>query len=156
MLCDRHNRIISYLRISVTQRCNFRCVYCMPAEGVELSPRDELLSFEEIARIVRVGANLGLSKIRLTGGEPTVRRGLPQLVEMLRAVSGIGEIAMTTNAVLLDKLARPLKAAGLNRVNISLDTCAATACKPCRAAIISTRFSWYQCGHRSRTDAVEI
>jgi cyclic pyranopterin phosphate synthase len=122
MLCDRHHRVISYLRISVTERCNFRCVYCMPAEGVTLSPRDHLLSFEEIARVARVGSTLGLSKIRLTGGEPTVRRDLPQLVALLRAIPGIREIAMTTNAVLLERLAQPLKDAGLNRVNISLDT----------------------------------
>ncbi|MDF2439912.1 MAG: 3,8-cyclase [Abditibacteriota bacterium] len=122
MLCDRFNRVISYLRISVTDRCNFRCVYCMPAHGIELTPRDEVLSFEEIARIVRVGSTLGLTKVRLTGGEPTVRRDLPQLVAMLRATPGIAEIAMTTNAARLDELAQPLKDAGLNRVNISLDT----------------------------------
>ncbi len=122
MLQDRFNRLISYLRISVTDRCNFRCVYCMPEEGVELAPRAEILSFEEIARVVRVGAGLGLSKIRLTGGEPTVRRDLPQLIGMLRAIPEIREIAMTTNAALLDELAAPLKMAGLDRVNISLDT----------------------------------
>lgn len=122
MLCDRFNRVVSYLRISVTDRCNFRCVYCMPAHGIELAPRDEVLSFEEIARVVHVGSALGLSKIRLTGGEPTVRRDLPQLVAMLRAIPGIDEIAMTTNAARLDELAQPLKDAGLDRVNISLDT----------------------------------
>ena len=122
MLQDRHNRIISYLRISVTERCNFRCVYCMPPEGVALSPRDHILSFEEIARVVRVGAALGLTKIRLTGGEPTVRKDLPQLVSMLRSIDGIREIAMTTNASRLRALAKSLKDAGLNRVNISLDT----------------------------------
>ena len=97
MLSDRFNRTISYLRISVTERCNFRCVYCMPAEGIVLAPRAELLSFEEIVRVVRVGAKLGLSKIRLTGGEPTVRRDLPELVRMLSQTRGIDEIAMTTN-----------------------------------------------------------
>ncbi len=122
MLQDRFNRLISYLRISVTDRCNFRCVYCMPEEGIELSPRAEILSFEEIARIARVGATLGLRKIRLTGGEPTVRRDLPTLLSMLRAIPQIEEIAMTTNAVLLGELAAPLQKAGLNRVNISLDT----------------------------------
>jgi cyclic pyranopterin phosphate synthase len=122
MLCDRHQRIISYLRISVTDRCNFRCVYCMPEEGVDLVPREEILSFEEIARVARIGATLGLSKIRLTGGEPTVRRNLPQLIAMLRAIEGISEIAMTTNGARLDELAQPLRDAGLNRVNISLDT----------------------------------
>ncbi len=122
MLQDNHNRVLSYLRISVTERCNFRCVYCMPAEGVALSPREDILTFEEIARVAHVGATLGLSKIRLTGGEPTVRRDLPKLVAMLRAIDGIHEIAMTTNAALLGELARPLKDAGMNRVNISLDT----------------------------------
>ena len=122
MLQDNHNRVLSYLRISVTERCNFRCVYCMPAEGVTLSPRADILSFEEIARVATVGARLGLSKIRLTGGEPTVRKDLPLLVKMLRQIDGIREIAMTTNAALLGELARPLKNAGMNRVNISLDT----------------------------------
>jgi cyclic pyranopterin phosphate synthase len=134
MLCDRHNRIISYLRISVTERCNFRCVYCMPAEGIALSPRDHLLSFEEIAHVALVASTLGLKKIRLTGGEPTVRRDLPQLVAMLRAISGIDEIAMTTNGARLAELAQPLKDAGLNRVNISLDTL-----KPRRALELTRR-----------------
>ena len=122
MLRDNHNRIISYLRISVTERCNFRCTYCMPEEGVELSPRDELLSFEEIARVARVAGELGLTKIRLTGGEPTVRRDLPRLVSMLKDVPQIREIAMTTNAAALRVLAPSLRAAGLDRLNVSLDT----------------------------------
>jgi len=122
MLSDRFNRTISYLRISVTDRCNFRCVYCMPAEGVDLVAREELLTFEEIARVAAVGATLGLTKIRLTGGEPTVRRDLPRLVELLASIPGIREISMTTNAARLAELAAPLKAAGLARVNISLDT----------------------------------
>lgn len=122
MLSDRFNRTISYLRISVTERCNFRCVYCMPAEGIALAHRDDLLSFEEIVRLVRVGAKLGLSKIRLTGGEPTVRRDLPELVAMLNAINGITEVAMTTNGARLLELAKPLKKAGLTRLNISLDT----------------------------------
>lgn len=94
----------------------------MPAEGVEVSPRSEILTFEEIARVVRVGATLGISKVRLTGGEPTVRRDLPQLIAMLRAIPEIREITMTTNAALLDEMAAPLKEAGLDRLNISLDT----------------------------------
>jgi cyclic pyranopterin phosphate synthase len=122
MLSDRFNRTISYLRISVTERCNFRCVYCMPAEGIALARRDDLLSFEEIVRVVRVGARLGLSKIRLTGGEPTVRRDLPELVAMINEIEGISEIAMTTNGARLSELAQPLKKAGLSRINISLDT----------------------------------
>ncbi len=122
MLNDRFNRTISYLRISVTERCNFRCVYCMPADGIALASRSELLSFEEIVRTVRVGATLGLTKIRLTGGEPTVRRDLPELVAMLNQIDGINEIAMTTNGARLLELAEPLKKAGLTRLNISLDT----------------------------------
>jgi cyclic pyranopterin phosphate synthase len=134
MLFDSHGRIISYLRIGVTDRCNFRCVYCMPADGIALVPKQELLSFEEIARVARVGAGLGLTKVRLTGGEPTVRSELPTLVAMLAAIEGIGEIAMTTNAARLDELAGPLKRAGLARVNISLDTLDAA-----RAAEIARR-----------------
>jgi cyclic pyranopterin phosphate synthase len=122
MLQDQQKRFITYLRISVTDRCNFRCVYCMPEQGIDLAPKSELLTFEEIARVARVGAELGVTKIRLTGGEPTVRRELPSLVAMLSAIPGIGEIAMTTNAARLGELAGPLKAAGLTRVNISLDT----------------------------------
>jgi cyclic pyranopterin phosphate synthase len=122
MLSDRFNRLITYLRISVTDRCNFRCVYCMPAEGVELSPRAELLTFEEIEQVARVGAGLGVRKIRLTGGEPTVRKDLPQLVGLLRNIPGIEEVNLTTNAARLEELAEPLKAAGIGRLNISIDT----------------------------------
>lgn len=122
MLSDRFNRTISYLRISVTERCNFRCIYCMPEQGIALASRPDLLSFEEIVRVVRVGAKLGLSKIRLTGGEPTVRRDLPELVAMLNEIRGINEIAMTTNGARLLELAKPLKKSGLSRINISLDT----------------------------------
>jgi cyclic pyranopterin phosphate synthase len=121
-LRDSFSRLISYLRISVTDRCNFRCVYCMPAEGIQTVARDQILSFEEIARVVRVGVSLGLHKIRLTGGEPTVRADLPLLVQQLRSIDGVGEISMTTNAARLTELAAPLKHAGLDRVNISLDS----------------------------------
>jgi cyclic pyranopterin phosphate synthase len=122
VLADRFSRPITYLRVSVTDRCNFRCVYCMPAEGVRTIPRADVLTFEEIARVVRVGVSLGLRKVRLTGGEPTVRADLPVLVRMLRAIDGLGEISMTTNAARLTELAGPLRAAGLGRVNVSLDT----------------------------------
>jgi cyclic pyranopterin phosphate synthase len=122
MLQDRYQRVISYLRISVTDRCNFRCTYCLPADGIEWLPRSEVLSFEEIARVVRVGSSLGLTKIRLTGGEPTARKNLPELVRLIRAVPGIEEISITTNASRLRELAAPLRAAGLDRANISLDT----------------------------------
>ncbi|HEX8550563.1 MAG TPA: GTP 3',8-cyclase MoaA [Abditibacteriaceae bacterium] len=122
MLCDRHNRVITYLRISVTDRCNFRCTYCLPEDGIEWLPRESILTFEEIARVATVGASLGLKKIRLTGGEPTLRRDLPTLVQMLRAIDGVEEIALTTNASRLDELAQPLHDAGLSSVNISLDS----------------------------------
>jgi cyclic pyranopterin phosphate synthase len=121
-LSDRFSRPITYLRVGVTDRCNFRCVYCMPADGVRTIPRSAVLTFEEIARVVRVGVGLGLRKVRLTGGEPTVRADLPVLVRMLRAIDGLGEISMTTNAARLTELAGPLREAGLGRVNVSLDT----------------------------------
>src|ERR1700709_1317096 len=100
MLCDRHHRVISYLRISVTERCNFRCVYCMPAEGIALAPKSDLLTYEEIARVARVGATRGLTKIRLTGGEPTVRHDLPVLIRLLAGIPGVRDLSMTTNAAL--------------------------------------------------------
>src|SRR3954452_7572564 len=113
MLRDAHGRVVSYLRISVTERCNFRCVYCMPAEGIALAPKSQLLTYEEIARVARVGASLGLTKIRLTGGEPTVRADLPELVRMLSGIPGVRELSITTNAARLGEMAGPLKAAGL-------------------------------------------
>ena len=121
-MLDRFNRRINYLRISVTDRCNFRCTYCMPAEGVPLKKHEDILSFDEITEIVKIGAQLGLKKIRLTGGEPLVRKDLPKLVKMIAGVKGIEDIGLTTNGVFLPQLATELKAAGLNRVNISLDT----------------------------------
>lgn len=121
-MLDRFNRRINYLRISVTDRCNFRCTYCMPAEGVPLKSHSDILSFDEITEIVRVGTTLGLSKIRLTGGEPLVRKDLPKLVKMISEIEGIEEIGLTTNGVFLPQLAKQLKTAGLSRVNISLDT----------------------------------
>ncbi len=121
-MLDRFNRRINYLRISVTDRCNFRCKYCMPAEGVPLKQHEDILSFDEIIEIVKVGTKLGLTKIRLTGGEPLVRKDLPELVKMLSDIPEITDIGLTTNGVLLPKYAAQLKAAGLKRVNISLDT----------------------------------
>lgn len=121
-LTDALGRSIDYLRVSVTDRCNLRCRYCMPPEGVPARPHDEILRFEEIERIVRAAAGLGVSKVRLTGGEPLVRRGIVSLVGMLRGIPGLGELAMTTNATLLERLADDLAAAGLDRVNVSLDT----------------------------------
>jgi cyclic pyranopterin phosphate synthase len=119
---DAYNRPISYLRISVTDRCNLRCIYCMPPEGVPSRSHEEILRFEEIETIVRAAAELGISKVRLTGGEPLVRLGLVDLVDMLARVPGIDDLAMTTNGILLARYAQELAEAGLQRVNISLDT----------------------------------
>ena len=119
---DRFGRKINYLRISVTDRCNLRCVYCMPAEGVPELSHDDILRFEEITEVARTAVSMGVSKIRLTGGEPLVRRGLPGLVRMIRDIPGVEDLAMTTNGILLDQLAEELVEAGLMRVNISLDT----------------------------------
>lgn len=122
-MLDAFNREINYLRISVTDRCNFRCTYCMPAEGISLMRHDEVLTLEQIAEVAKVGAErFGIRKIRLTGGEPLVRKGIVALVEMLNAIDLIDEISLTTNGVLLVKYAAELKQAGLKRVNISLDT----------------------------------
>jgi GTP 3',8-cyclase len=120
-MLDRYNRHISYLRISVTDRCNLRCVYCMPEEGIRLLRREEILTLEEIAEVVKTGAEMGIRKIRLTGGEPLIRRGIVHLVEMIKKVEGIEEITMTTNGIMLPAFAQHLKDAGLDRVNISLD-----------------------------------
>lgn len=119
---DRFNRHINYLRISVTDRCNLRCAYCMPEEGVQLIPHGEILSFEEIAEVVKVAVDLGIDKIRLTGGEPLVRKGIVQLVEMIANIEGVKDLALTTNGILLAEMAHALKNVGLQRVNISLDT----------------------------------
>lgn len=121
-LIDGFGRLHDNLRISVTDRCNIRCFYCMPEEGVQFMNRAEILSFEEIERFVRVAAKLGITKLRLTGGEPLLRRDLPRLIEKLAAIPGIRDMALTTNAVLLDKHAEDLYRAGLRRLNIHLDT----------------------------------
>lgn len=120
-LTDGFGRVHSDLRVSVTDRCNIRCFYCMPLENVRFKPRSELLSFEEIARFVRVAAKLGVNKLRLTGGEPLVRQDLPTLVAQLVNVPGIREVALTTNGILLAEQAQALRDAGLRRLNISLD-----------------------------------
>ncbi|MBI1902410.1 MAG: GTP 3',8-cyclase MoaA [Planctomycetia bacterium] len=120
-LYDGFGRLHTSLRISVTDRCNIRCFYCMPAENVRFLPRREILSFEEIERFARVVARMGVNKLRLTGGEPTVRHGLADLVRMLAFVPGIDDIALTTNGILLAEQAQGLKDAGLHRLNVSLD-----------------------------------
>ncbi|NTW25135.1 MAG: GTP 3',8-cyclase MoaA [Lentimicrobium sp.] len=119
---DNFDRRINYLRISVTDRCNLRCVYCMPEDGVKMLQHSEVLSFEEITEITRVAVSLGVNKVRITGGEPLVRKGIVNLVEMVAAIPGIDDLSMTTNGILLAKYATQLKEAGLNRVNVSLDT----------------------------------
>jgi cyclic pyranopterin phosphate synthase len=121
MALDRFGRNINYLRISLTDRCNLRCVYCMP-EDMTFRPRAELLQDDELARLVALFAGLGFHKFRLTGGEPTVRANVVQLVETMAATPGVEKLAMTTNGLLLDRLAQPLADAGLQRVNISIDT----------------------------------
>jgi len=121
-LIDGHGRRISDLRVSVTDRCNFRCQYCMPAEGLPWLEREEILSFEEIERLVRVFASIGVSKVRITGGEPLVRRDLTALIGMLRRVEGLEEIALTTNGYMLEQHAEALVAAGVDRFNVSIDS----------------------------------
>lgn len=121
-LVDRFGRKHDYLRISLTDRCNLRCVYCMPAEGMEFTPHENILSYEEITEVVKMAASLGVSRLRLTGGEPLVRKDVEKLVAMLSAIPGIEDIALTTNGIYLGNKAEALKQAGITRVNISLDT----------------------------------
>lgn len=120
-MIDRFGRTIEYLRISVTDRCNLRCCYCMPPKGVQLLRHEDILSFEEIVDVARCAVDLGVTKIRLTGGEPLVRRGIETLVARLAEINGLADLAMTTNGLLLSKYAPALAAAGLRRVNVSLD-----------------------------------
>jgi GTP 3',8-cyclase len=121
-LRDSWGREIKSVRVSVTDKCNFRCTYCMPAEGLQWLGRQEILSFEEIARLVELLARLGVDEVRLTGGEPLVRRDLPTLVGMLAQIEGVRDLSLTTNGVLLDRMAGPLVQAGLKRLNVSLDS----------------------------------
>ncbi|HYW50626.1 MAG TPA: GTP 3',8-cyclase MoaA [Gemmatimonadaceae bacterium] len=121
-LTDQFGRGIEYLRISVTDRCNFRCTYCMPLEGLPWLPKSDILSYEEITEVVRQLAPLGLRRIRLTGGEPTIRPQLVELIAQLRAVPGVQDIALSTNGVKLPELARPMREAGLDRINMSADS----------------------------------
>ena len=119
---DHYGRKINYMRISITDLCNLRCVYCMPEEGIEKHSHQKNLSFEEILELIKAGVSLGVNKIRLTGGEPLVRHGIVDLVRRIGEIPGIEDLTMTTNGILLPKYAKDLKAAGLTRVNISLDT----------------------------------
>ena len=119
---DAHGRTIDYLRISLTDRCNLRCVYCMPAEGITQVSHDAILRFDEVISLVRIASDLGVRRVRLTGGEPLVRKGIVGLVDAIRDLGTIDDISLTTNGTLLAPLAHDLKQAGLSRVNISLDT----------------------------------
>jgi cyclic pyranopterin phosphate synthase len=119
---DRFNRSLNYLRISVTDRCNLRCIYCMPEEGIKLFSHEEILTFNEITGFTKVAVSKGVTKVRITGGEPLVRKGITALVRMISDIEGIKDLSMTTNGILLKQYANELKAAGLQRINISLDT----------------------------------
>jgi cyclic pyranopterin phosphate synthase len=121
-MIDSYGRTIDYLRISVTDRCNFRCVYCMPEEGAPIAPKEHILTYEEIERLLRIAAELGVRKVRLTGGEPLVRKDIVLLVEKIAAIPGLEDLSLTTNGFLLARYARSLADAGLKRVNVSLDT----------------------------------
>ncbi|RLD82302.1 MAG: radical SAM protein [Bacteroidetes bacterium] len=121
-MLDRYNRKINYLRVSVTDRCNLRCTYCMPESGIKLMTHKDILSYDEITEVVRTAVDLGVDKVRITGGEPLVRKGIVDLVRMITGIPGIKDLGMTTNGIMLPKYANELKAAGLHRVNISLDT----------------------------------
>jgi GTP 3',8-cyclase len=119
---DRFNREINYLRISVTDRCNLRCRYCMPEEGIRLLRHKDIVTFDEISGFTKVAVGKGITKVRITGGEPLVRKGIVTLVDMIAGIEGITDLSMTTNGILLKEYASDLKKAGLHRVNISLDT----------------------------------
>ena len=134
MSLDQFGRQIEYLRISVTDKCNFRCVYCMPEQGLEWLPKSEILSYEEIHGIVARLSELGVSRVRITGGEPTIRPDIDRLIAKLRSISTIRDIALSTNGVRLPQLASRLKQSGLDRVNISVDSL-----RPDRSAAIARR-----------------
>lgn len=121
-ISDSFQRPVNYLRLSVTDRCNLRCTYCMPPEGIKLAPHEDLLSYEEIVTVVRAAADIGINKVRISGGEPLVRAGVVKLLEMVSHTPGIDDVSLTTNGVLLKQMAADLHAAGLRRVNISLDS----------------------------------
>jgi cyclic pyranopterin phosphate synthase len=133
-LVDPQRRVVDYLRVSVTDRCNYRCTYCMPEDGVDHFQRSDILSFEEICALVACFTRLGVTRVRLTGGEPTVRRDLVALVRMMRGIPGLRDIALSTNGHLLPELAQPLREAGVDRLNVSIDTL-----DPARFATITRR-----------------
>src|SRR5687768_16379114 len=122
MPLDRFGRDINYLRISLTDHCNLRCIYCMPIKGLRFAQPEEVLTAEEIAAVVRAAAGIGFHKFRLTGGEPTLRGDLVEIVERIAAIDGVRDLSMTTNGILLPEIAQALRRAGLHRVNIHVDT----------------------------------
>lgn len=149
-LLDGFGRPITYMRISVTDKCNLRCIYCMPEEGVKPRKHAEMLGIEEFARVARIAAGLGISKIRITGGEPLVRKGIVELVSAVSAIPEIRDVSMTTNAVLLEPIAHDLAKAGLTRVNISLDSLRAeTYAKITRRGSLSSAFAGIAAAERA-------
>ncbi|PLX01378.1 MAG: radical SAM protein [Marinilabiliales bacterium] len=156
-MLDQFNRKINYLRISVTDRCNLRCRYCMPADGIKWIDHSRILSFEEIIEVVEEAVSLGVDKIRLTGGEPLVRKGIVDLVKMIAEVPGIKDLGMTTNGQLLERYAVALAEAGLNRVNVSLDTTEAKTYKYLsRGGDISNVFKGLEAARRAGLDPIKI
>ena len=121
-LIDEYNRQIHYVRISITDRCNFRCRYCMPSSGIEWIPHEHIMRYEEFLRVLRICIARGVDKVRITGGEPLIRKGVVPFIRCIREMQGLRDLSLTTNGVMLDTMAGSLKKAGLNRLNISLDT----------------------------------
>jgi cyclic pyranopterin phosphate synthase len=156
-ISDSFQRPINYLRISVTDRCNLRCIYCMPEEGVTLMSHSAVLSYEEIFRVVAAAAELGINKVRLTGGEPLVRIGVSELVRLIAGIKEINDISLTTNGILLPKYAAELKEAGLNRVNISLDTLKPEKFRQItRCGELSDTLAGIDAAHRAGLEPVKI
>jgi len=150
-------QIVDYLRLSVTDRCNYRCVYCMPPEGVAFKPHEEILSYEDMVFFVQAAVELGISKVRITGGEPLVRRGLTDLVGLIHAIPGIRDISLTTNGFLLPRFAETLKAQGLDRVNISVDSLDPGRYRELtRGGSLAAALDGVQAALRSRLDPVKI
>ena len=121
-MVDKYNRHINYLRVSITDRCNLRCIYCMPAEGITCMRHEEILTYEELHRIIRISTELGIRKVRITGGEPLVRRGIVDFIESLQTIKKLEDVSMTTNGIMLENFAEQLHAAGMRRINVSLDS----------------------------------
>ena len=146
-MIDSYNREINYLRVSITDRCNLRCSYCMPKEGVSLIGHDDILRYEEILRIVRIAAGIGISKVRITGGEPLVRRGACDFIAEVASTDGLNDISLTTNGILLADFAAKLFAAGVKRINISLDSLNAEKyAQITRGGDLSTVLAGNRCG----------